>query len=48
MAFLCLDTILRKSSQKMKNHVISYCISVNKRDVWEVNGLLEDFGLTTI
>ena len=36
------------SHSKLTDLVISYCISVNKRDVWEVNGLLEDFGLTTI
>ena len=36
------------SRSKLTDLVISYCISVNKRDVWEVNGLLEDFGLTTI
>ncbi|MBO6038361.1 MAG: macro domain-containing protein [Acidaminococcaceae bacterium] len=36
------------SHSKLTDLVISYCISVNKRDVWEVNGVLEDFGLTTI
>ena len=36
------------SRSKLTDLVISYCISVNKRDVWEVNGVLEDFGLTTI
>ena len=36
------------SRSKLTDLVISYCIGANKRDVWEVNGLLEDFGLTTI
>ncbi len=36
------------SHSKLTDLVISYCISANKRDVWEVNDLLEDFGLTTI
>ena len=36
------------SRSKLTDLVISYCIDANKRDVWEVNGLLEDFGLTTI
>ena len=36
------------SHSKLTDLVISYCIGANKRDVWEVNGLLEDFGLTTI
>jgi len=36
------------SRSKLTDLVISYCISTNKRDVWEVNGILEDFGLTTI
>ena len=36
------------SHSKLTDLVISYCISVDKRDVWEVNGILEDFGLTTI
>ena len=36
------------SHSKLTDLVISYCISANKRDVWEVNGILEDFGLTTI
>ena len=36
------------SRSKLTDLVIAYCISHNKRDVWEVNGILEDFGLTTI
>ena len=36
------------SRSKLTDLVISYCIGANKRDVWEVNGILEDFGLTTI
>ena len=36
------------SRSKLTDLVISYCIGADKRDVWEVNGLLEDFGLTTI
>ena len=36
------------SHSKLTDLVISYCIGANKRDVWEVNGILEDFGLTTI
>ena len=36
------------SRSKLTDLVIAYCIGTNKRDLWEVNGLLEDFGLTTI
>lgn len=36
------------SRSKIPDLVISYCITSNMRSVWEVNGMLEDWGLTTI
>ena len=36
------------SRSKITDLVISYCIANNKRAVWEVNGILEDWGLATI
>ena len=36
------------SQSKLTDLVISYCISNNIRTVWDVNGALENFGLTTI
>lgn len=36
------------SRSKIPDLVISYCITNNKRSVWEVNGMLEDWGLSTI
>ena len=36
------------SRRKITDLVISYCIANNKRAVWEVNGILEDWGLATI
>jgi hypothetical protein len=36
------------SQSKLTDLVISYCVANNKRTVWEVNGILEDWGLPTI
>ena len=36
------------SRSKITDLVIAYCISHDKRAVWEVNGILEDWGLATI
>ena len=36
------------SRSKITDLVISFCIANNKRAVWEVNGILEDWGLATI
>ncbi|MBQ2343424.1 MAG: hypothetical protein II389_04015, partial [Acidaminococcaceae bacterium] len=36
------------SRSKITDLVISYCISHNQRTVWQVNGILEDYGLAAI
>lgn len=36
------------SRSKITDLVISYCISHNWRTVWQVNGILEDYGLSAI
>ncbi|MBQ2221263.1 MAG: macro domain-containing protein, partial [Acidaminococcaceae bacterium] len=36
------------SRSKITDLVISYCISHNQRTVWQVNGILEDYGLASI
>ena len=36
------------SRSKLTDLVISYCVANNIRTVWDVNGALENFGLTTI
>ena len=36
------------SRSKITDLVISYCISHNRRAVWQVNGILEDYGLAAI
>jgi O-acetyl-ADP-ribose deacetylase (regulator of RNase III) len=36
------------SRSKITDLIISFCIAHNQREVWQVNGYLEDYGLTAI
>lgn len=36
------------SRSKITDLIISYCIYNNKRELWQVNGILEDYGLAAI
>ena len=36
------------SQSKITDLIISYCISHNQKTVWQVNGILEDYGLAAI
>ena len=36
------------SQSKITDLIISYCISSNQKTVWQVNGILEDYGLAAI